>query len=79
MTKIFVCDTMIRDVEVAMKTITINVKDESLVDKVLWLLEHFKKDGLEIISKEDLKDLKLIKATRDEESISFDEYLANED
>ncbi len=62
-----------------MKTITINVKDESLVDKVLWLLEHFKKDGLEIISKEDLEDLKLIKATRADESISFDEYLKHED
>jgi hypothetical protein len=56
----------------------INIKDESLKDKVLWLLEHFKKDGLEIVSKEDMEDLKLIKDTRDEEKISFEEYLQNE-
>ena len=57
-----------------MQTITINVKNEALVDKVLWLLEHFQKDGLEIVSKEDIDDLKLLKATRDEACISFEEY-----
>ena len=31
-------------------TITLNTKNEQLFDKVLWLLNHFKKDGLEIIS-----------------------------
>ena len=61
-----------------MQTLTINIKNDTLVDKVMWLLEHFKKDGLEIVSKEDIKDLKLLKATRDEKSISFEEYLANE-
>ncbi len=60
-----------------MQTITINVKDEALVDKVLWLLEHFQKDGLEIVSKEDIDDLKLLKATRDEESTSLEKYLKN--
>ncbi len=61
-----------------MNSFVINIKDESLKDKVLWLLEHFKKDGLEIVSKEDMEDLKLIKDTRDEEKISFEEYLQNE-
>ena len=61
-----------------MQTLTINIKNDTLVDKVMWLLEHFKKDGLEIVSKEDIKDLKLLKATRDEKSISFEEYLSNE-
>ncbi len=60
-----------------MHTITINVKDEALVDKVLWLLEHFQKDGLEIVSKEDIDDLKLLKSTRNEESISLEKYLKN--
>jgi len=61
-----------------MQTLTINIQNETLTEKVLWLLEHFKKDGLEIISKEDIEDLKLLKATRDEKSISFDDYLKNE-
>ena len=58
-----------------MQSLTINIKDELLVDKVVWLLDHFKNDGLEIVSKEDLEDLKLLKATKEEESIPFEEYL----
>jgi len=61
-----------------MHTITININNDNLTQKVLWLLEHFKNDGLEIASKEDIEDLKLLKATRDEESISFESYLKNE-
>ena len=61
-----------------MQSITINIENEQLMDKVTWLLEHFKKDGLEIISKEDLGDLKALKNTRGEKSISFDDYLKNE-
>ncbi len=61
-----------------MQSITININNDKLVDKVTWLLEHFKGDGLEIVSKEDMDDLKLLKATRNESSISFDEYLKNE-
>ena len=34
-----------------MQTLTINIQDESLAEKVLWILEHFKNDGLEIVSK----------------------------
>ena len=61
-----------------MQTLTINISNDTLVDKVMWLLEHFKNDGLEIVSKEDIEDLKLLKATREEETISFEEYLKNE-
>jgi hypothetical protein len=61
-----------------MQTLTINITNDTLLDKVIWLLEHFKKDGLEIVSKEDIEDLKLLKATRDEETTSFEEYLSNE-
>jgi hypothetical protein len=61
-----------------MQTLTINIENDTLVDKVMWLLEHFKNDGLEIVSKEDIEDLKLLKATRDEETTSFEEYLSNE-
>ncbi|HIJ23979.1 MAG: hypothetical protein HON68_01990 [Gammaproteobacteria bacterium] len=62
-----------------MQSITININNDQLVDKVTWLLEHFRKDGLEIVSREDIDDLKLLKATRGEESIPFDEYLKHED
>ena len=61
-----------------MQTLTINIADDTLVDKVMWLLEHFKNDGLEIVSKEDIEDLKLLKATREEETLSFEEYLNDE-
>jgi hypothetical protein len=61
-----------------MQTLTINIANDTLLDKVMWLLEHLKKDGLEIISKEDTEDLKLLKATRDEKTVSFEEYLSNE-
>jgi len=30
-------------------TITLNVQNEQLFDKVLWLLNHLKNDGLEIL------------------------------
>ena len=61
-----------------MNSFVINIKDEILKDKALWLLEHFKNDGLEIVSKEDLDDLKLLKASREDETIDFEEYLKNE-
>jgi len=61
-----------------MQTLTLNIKNKTLFEKVIWLLNHLKKDGLEIVSQEDLDDLKLLKATRGEETISFDEYLKNE-
>ena len=60
-----------------MKSLVINIKDDTIVDKVLWMLEHFKNDGLEIISKEDMEDLKLLKEARNEEKINFEDYLKN--
>ena len=61
-----------------MQTLTVNIQNDALVDKVIWLLEHFKNDGLEITSKEDIEDLKLLKATRNEETMPFANYLKNE-
>lgn len=61
-----------------MEAITININNPSLTDKVTWFLKHLEADGLEILSIEDFQDLKLLKATRDEESISFSEYLSDE-
>ena len=61
-----------------MQTLTINIQNETLAKKVLWMLEHFKNDGLEITSKEDIEDLKLLKATKDDETVSFENYLKND-
>ena len=65
--------------ELAMKTITINIKNDKLAEKVTWLLNHLRQDGLEIVSQEDLDDLKALKATRKEETIPFDKYLKSKD
>ncbi len=62
-----------------MQSITINIDNDKLADKVTWLLEHFKSEGLEIVSKEDMDDLTLLKATRSEDSISFDDYMLHAD
>lgn len=29
--------------------LAINIKNESIADKVLWMLEHFKSDGVEVL------------------------------
>ncbi len=58
-----------------MESIVINVKDRQLAEKILWLLEHFQSDGLEIVFPENWSDLQLLKATRNEDTILFDDYL----
>jgi len=60
-----------------MLSLTINFQNEQLFSKVLWLLEHFKKDWLEVVSKNDIEDLKALSKIRNEESIPFEEYLKN--
>ena len=60
-----------------MKSLVINIKDDTIVDKVLWLLDHFKNDGVEVVLKEDMEDLKLLKETRNDEKINFEDYLKN--
>jgi len=29
--------------------LAVNIKNESIADKVLWVLEHFKNDGVEVL------------------------------
>lgn len=57
-----------------MEAITINISNPALTDKVTWFLRHLEQDGLEIIEKEDLQDLKALSATRNEDSIPFSTY-----
>lgn len=58
-----------------MQSLTINFQNQQIFEKILWLLEHFKKDGLEVVSREDIEDLMVLADTRKEESMPFDEYL----
>ncbi|MBF0467874.1 MAG: hypothetical protein HQK61_03170 [Desulfamplus sp.] len=62
-----------------MDTITIRINNDTLTEKVLWLLNHIKEDGLEIIINNDIEDLEFLKATRNDKSIPFDEYSRNND
>ena len=61
-----------------MQTIAINIQNEEVSEKLMWLLSHFDKTEIEIVEQEDLLDLKQLAATRNEESIPFREYLKNE-
>ena len=61
-----------------MQTLALNIKDKDTSEKILWLLEHFNKDEVEIVDQEDFYDLKLLAATRNEGSIPIEEYLKNE-
>ncbi len=36
--------------------VTVNFQNEAIAQKVLWMLEHFKKDGVEIIKFDSLDD-----------------------
>jgi len=60
-----------------MQSLTINFQNPQIFEKVLWLLEHFKKDGVEVVSKEDIDDLQALAKRRREESIPFEGYLKN--
>lgn len=61
-----------------MKSIIININNDNLAEKVIGLLEFLQNEGLEIVSKEDMEDLKLLKSTRNEESVPFEDYLEDE-
>jgi len=56
----------------------VSINNDKLADKVIWFLEYFENDVLEIVARKDSDDLKLLRATRHEESITFDKYLESE-
>jgi hypothetical protein len=65
--------------ETQMQVLTISVTTHDVKEKIIWFLKHLESEGVEIVSQEDIDDLKLLAATRGEMSISFEEYLKNED
>ncbi|KOR33308.1 hypothetical protein TI05_01795 [Achromatium sp. WMS3] len=61
-----------------MHIVTLSIKTEDIKDKIIWFLKHLEQDGVEIVSQEDINDFQLLMATRAEQSVSFSEYLKNE-
>jgi len=55
-------------------TITINIQNKELFDKILWILEHFKDDGLEISTSRMQQSKPLSLKTKD---FKFDREKAN--
>jgi len=67
-----------------MTMLTIQIESDSMANKIKWLLQHFKKDGVqifddetEIISKDE-KDYTLLSQVDNEERTTFEDYLKNE-
>ncbi|MDM8545765.1 hypothetical protein [Candidatus Venteria ishoeyi] len=56
-----------------MQIVTVSIKTEDIKDKIIWFLKHLENEGVEILSQEDVNDLKLLIATRAEKSIPFSE------
>lgn len=46
--------------------LTINIKNSNTAEKILWMLEHFKSDGVEIIKSDAIKK---------DETVYSDEYI----
>jgi hypothetical protein len=61
-----------------METLTLNIHNEHIKEEIIQFLQKFKSKDLEFTYINDLEDLKLLQQTRDEKTISFDEYLKNE-
>lgn len=52
-----------------MYALTIESDNAESFNKILWMLEHFKNDGINIIKENDFKDLQLIKEARKEREV----------
>ena len=61
-----------------MQILTISVQTSDIRDEILSFLKQIENQGVEILSQEDTDDYRLLAATRNEQSISFTEYLKNE-
>ncbi len=61
-----------------MQTLTINIQNEAITANILSFLERFKNKGVEIVKQEDIEDLKKLAKTREDEHMSFEKYLSNE-
>lgn len=60
-----------------METITLTIYNLKIKQEIINFLQHFPETDIELTTLEDIDDLRLLKNTRYEESISFSEYLEN--
>ena len=67
--------TIVQLYRLILGSLNIQINSDNLAQNIKCLLEKFKSKKLEIIEREDLGDLKLLKATRDDETISFNKYI----
>jgi hypothetical protein len=56
-----------------MEILTISIQTQDLKDKIVSFLKQIENQGVEILSQEDIEDYRLLAATRNEQSISFDQ------
>jgi len=62
-----------------MENIALTIRNNAIKQEILNFLRRFPSSDVELTTQEDLEDLKLLQNTRDEESVSFSEYLKNAD
>lgn len=59
-----------------MHTLIIESDNSESLNKILWMLEHFKSEGINIIKESDAKDLHLIKeAKKEKDAQPLDTFL----
>ena len=54
-----------------MQRLILNIKNENITDKLLWMLSHFKDDGVEIVTSDEKSEMK----NQQPETNLSDEYI----
>jgi len=60
-----------------MESIALTIHNDKIKQEILSFLKRFSSDDLELTLIEDIEDLKLLQNTRNEETVSFSDYLKN--
>lgn len=62
-----------------MESIALTIHNAEVKQEILDFLKHFSSKDIELSSIEDIEDLKLLQNTRQEDTVSFADYLKNAD
>lgn len=62
-----------------MENITLSIRNSLIKQEIINFLQRFPSSEVEFTSLEDLEDLKLLQETREEETVSWETYINNED
>jgi hypothetical protein len=60
-----------------MESIALTIHNDKIKQEILSFLKRFSSNDLEFTLIEDIEDLKLLQNTRNEETVSFSDYLKN--